>query len=286
MANRADDLVVRVKDIPTLPSVVMQVNRVLEDEGASLGGVISIIEKDPPVTTKVLRLANSSYYGMSRQVRTVKEAILILGLNTIRSIAVAVSVGKLFREDLNGVLNMKDLWAHSLRCAVASKALTRHKGAGLAEEGFICGLVHDIGKVILAMNLPDEMKAVAEKTREGEGRLWWEEEREVLGFTHAEVGALIAGRWNFPEVYCDAIECHHWPDQGGENGGQADSLLAYALFAGDSVAKTDAVNGSDPQDFLDPAILEKLGIEEAARRDLLAKIQEDFESLKSDWELE
>lgn len=287
MTNKAAELVERVKDIPTLPSVVTQVNRVLQDDGESLESVISIIEKDPPLTLKVLRLANSSYYGMSRAVRTVKEAVLILGLNTIRSIAMAVSVGKLFREDLNGVLNMKDLWIHSLHCAVASKGLMKHMGTVAAEEGFICGLVHDIGKVIMAMNLPDETKRVGETllAREG-GGAWWEVEREMLGFTHAEVGGLIASRWNFPKPYCEAIECHHWPERTGEDGEKSENLLAFSIFAGDSLARAEAANGREEGHEPDPAVLKALHIEPGGYPNVLEKVREDFENVMHTWELE
>ncbi len=286
MASKAEELVGRVKDIPTLPSVVTQINRVLHDDGESLETVISIIEKDPPLTTKVLRLANSSYYGMSRDVRTVKEAVLILGLNAIQSIAMAVSVGKLFSGDLNGVLNMKDLWMHSLHCAVASKAMLRHMGTVVAEEGFICGLVHDIGKVIMVMNLPDEMKKVGRAFLEGDTRSWWEVEQEVIGFTHADVGGLIASRWNFPKPYCEAIEYHHWPEKGSGNGDSSKDRLAYSIFAGDALSRSLSENGTGEIQQPDPSSLQVLGIEPEALPDLLEKVGEDFQNVIATWDLE
>ncbi len=286
MTNNAEELVERVKDIPTLPSVVMQINRVLQDDGASLESVVSIIEKDPSLTTKLLRLANSSYYGMSRDVRTVKEAVLILGLNTIRSIAMAVSVGKLFRGDSNGVLDAKELWFHSLYCAVASKGMMRHMGTVLAEEGFICGLVHDIGKIVIALNLPEETKRVSRELLTEEGRSWWEAEEVVLGFNHADVGGLIARRWNFPEVYCRAIECHHSPGRNKADGDEPEIRLAYSLFEGDAVAKSPPTNGTEQEHEPDPTALQALGIEPGDYPGLLEKIREDFENVMSTWDLE
>jgi putative nucleotidyltransferase with HDIG domain len=290
MSDKAKELVERMKEIPTLPSVVTEVNRLLQDDGASQKGMISIIETDTALTSKVLRLANSSYYGMSRQVKTIQQAVLILGLNTLRSIALAASVGKIFSAELEGVLNMKDLWHHSVTCGIASKALTRHMGPVVAEEGFVCGLLHDIGKVIMAMNLPEETKAVALTCREQDGRSWWEVEREMLGFTHPEVGALVAIRWDFPQAYCDAIEYHHWPHESetreGESTAPSTHRLAYGIFAADCVANTLTTDTEESDSPIDPGTLEILGIDPKAVPGLLEKIREDRESVMSTWGLE
>ncbi len=294
MRPYAEKLIEEVKDLPTLPSVVMELNRALADDSVSMQGVISIIERDPPLTSKVLRLANSSYYGMSKHVRTLREAIFILGLNTIRSIAMAVSVGKLFRRDPGIGLDMEGIWSHSLCCAVTAKAMLRDRGTVIAEEGFICGLVHDIGKLVIAQGLPEETGRILEALRRNPGLAWRDVEEEVLGFTHAEVGALVVDKWNFPREYCEGIRGHHdclLGDGGAGEKGDAPTgkdELALCICVANRIAK--AVEGVGTGPAAGPGrdedtALEILGIPEEERDGLIEGIRGEFEAVACSWDV-
>lgn len=281
-----------MKDLPTLPSVVLRVNQALMDNLATIDSVSEIIGRDPALTSKVLRLANSSYYGLSYHVDTLARAITVLGFNAIRSLAATVSVFKIFGRD------MKGLWHHSLGCAIASKALVHRMDTELQEKAFICGLIHDIGKVVIAQNLPGETTEVLRRLEDGNAVDMAEIEKDLIGFTHPEVGALIAEKWHFPKEFSLAIRLHHCldvPGTGDKPSGAAgmeeedgSSILIYAVYAGNQVAKNLGLGKSWNKRVkeIHALVWEILGLAEEELPELFTGITEDFSSIVNTWDLE
>ncbi len=296
--RKIESFVSRVKDLPTLPSVVLKVNQILMDNSATIDSVCEIVGRDPALTSKVLRLANSSYYGLSYHVDTLARAITVLGFNTIRSLATTVSVFKIFGRDMVDSFDLKGLWHHSLGCAIASKALVNRMDTELQEKAFICGLIHDIGKVVIAQNLSEETTEVLRRLEDSNAPDMAEIEKELIGFTHPEVGALIAEKWHFPKEFSEAIRLHHCLGvlgSGGEPSGadgmekeEESALLAYAVYAGNQVAKNlDLGNSRDKRvKEIQPLVWETLGLSEKELPELFAKIKEDFSAVVNSWNLE
>ncbi|NOZ25839.1 MAG: HDOD domain-containing protein [Nitrospirae bacterium] len=290
MKNRRDieTFVSGVKDLPTLPSVVLKVNRALMDNSATIDSVSSIVEKDPALTAKVLRLANSSYYGFSCHVDTLSRAITVLGFNAIRSLATTVSVFKIFGRRVVESFDMQGLWHHSLGCAIASKALVHSMGTELQEKAFVSGLIHDIGKVVIAQNLPEETDEVLKRLEDGDAPDMAEIEEEVIGFSHTGVGALIAERWRFPKEFSEAIRRHHGVAVSGNDPEEGLSVLTYAVYAGNQVAKDLGLGRSQNMRVKEvhPLVWEKLCLSVKTLPELFDGIKSDFSSVVNSWDLE
>ncbi len=206
-------IVDKIHNLPTPPIVFSQITKVINNPDTSAYEIGGIIAEDPALTAKVLKLTNSSFYGIPRTITNVKQAIVILGLDAIKSLVISASVFDAFSK--NKVLDteyLENFWRHSLLVAFMAKIISRfRKTSNLqeAEIAFSGGLLHDIGKLILISHLPDEylkIKAIQEKES---AMSEIDIESDVLQFNHAHLGSYMAGKWNLPEEICDAIMNHH-----------------------------------------------------------------------------
>ena len=211
-------LVERVPSLPTLPAVYAQLVRELRAPDASLKRAGALISRDIGLASKVLRLVNSSFFGLRRTVSQPSEAVMLLGLDAVASLVLSAH---LFSQ-LDGVhvrgLSPARLWSHSARVGSFARAVARVEGRGQASAGdcFTAGLMHDAGKVVLALAVPswyEEALAEAEMSRVSEAVA----ERMVFGTTHAEAGAYLLGLWGLPEDVVEAVAFHHRPGAGSAN---------------------------------------------------------------------
>lgn len=200
-----------IRTLPALPEVVFQLVRSLEDPHLDLGRLEEQVEMDQALSTKLLRVANSSFYGLLRQVGTVRDAAMVLGFGALRSMAIAAATVNHFATlRLPPDFNYRAFWSHGMACGLAAELLAREhrEPEGVA---FTAGLIHDIGRLVLASQFPDHLEAChLHKAKTGCGLL--DAEREVLGITHPQIGAALARYWHFPVMVLDAIEFHHQPE--------------------------------------------------------------------------
>lgn len=281
-----DKLFSKLTDIPTLPSIILQINKIIKDDNITTYEIGSIIERDPSLTSKVLKFANSSYYGLSYSVNTVTRAITVLGINTIRNIALTASVFEIFNIKKNYQFDIVGLWYHSLGCAMASKALISKADHLLEEEAFICGILHDIGKVIITQNMPDLMSSVLDEIRNGRNQS--DAEKDIIGYTHSDVGALISEKWHLPEELCETIRFHHSPQNHDESKSSKDNtFLLYAVYAGNQISKALALGKSTDVivNEIDPITWSILNISESELREILFSIKMDFDLIVESWKL-
>ncbi|HPN29610.1 MAG TPA: HDOD domain-containing protein [bacterium] len=212
-----DDSIKRVLDkiekIPTLPTTITNILLVLNNPNSSAEDVNKAISSDVSLSTKVLKLVNSSYYGLSKKVTSITQAIVILGFNTIKSLAFSASVMDLFSRSENPKFKRVDFWDHCFAVALIAKLISRHVQISVKEQEsyFLAGLLHDIGKVVMDQYLHEDFDSVLE-IREIENIPIIEAERRILGITHAEIGRKVAERWKFPEVMVESIRFHHDPN--------------------------------------------------------------------------
>jgi putative nucleotidyltransferase with HDIG domain len=163
-----------------------------------------LISKDHILASKLLKLVNSAFYGFPQRISSLNSAIILLGFNVIKSLIISASIFDVMEEQ------DVELWEHSLGCAVVSNVLARHLGVKDPEEISTAGLIHDLGKVAIKMELPKEYAMITELSQEKKiSRL--EAEREILGLDHAEVGSWLAKSWNLPNKLVEPIACHHDP---------------------------------------------------------------------------
>lgn len=196
----------RVGDVYSIPAVVARLRAIVRDPQTSAQELSNAIAGDVALAAKVLRVVNSSYFGFARRVASLKTAIVILGFNRVH--ALVVGLGTLTALGAGGRrFPSAAFWRHSVAAGVFAEAMLAEEDRELRDEGFAAGLLHDIGKLLLAQELPDLWAEVCVRTEAGGGA--HAAERAVLGFDHADVGAALARAWGYPEVLIDAIGGHH-----------------------------------------------------------------------------
>ncbi|MCD6318396.1 HDOD domain-containing protein [Candidatus Aerophobetes bacterium] len=202
-----------IESLPTLPGVVSQIIELTSDPKTSFKDLSRIISEDQTLTARILKLVNSAYYGFPRRISTITHALIILGFNEIKNITFATSILRTFGESDNlGDFNREEFWKHSLGCALASKMLAKTLRYRISGQAFTAGLIHDIGKIILDQYLHKSFAQIIEKVQ-SENISIREAEKDVLGITHAEIGAWLAKKWNLPAEIEEAIKFHHLPDK-------------------------------------------------------------------------
>lgn len=226
-----------VERLPALPHTLWRVMKLTSDPEATAADLARAVGADQALTAGILRLANSAFYGLSRKVATVKEAVVVVGFEMVRSMAMATSVSPFFKGKMEGYwLQRGELWKHSLACGATARLLARRSRMVPPEEGFVAGLLHDMGKVVLDVYVRQHYQAILEKVEAGGGS-FVAAERETLGYDHAQVGARLAERWNLPPALVEAIAHHHQPMAAPEHRGLAclthlADLLAMMLGVG------------------------------------------------------
>lgn len=208
---RLEALVRQVRDLPTLPDMSLKVMRMADDPKVSAADVARVMAADQAMTARVLKLANSAFYGIPRRVSTVTDAVVLLGMRTVRNMTVALGCQPLMERALPGyALRPGDLWRHSFCCAFAAQSLAKRARYRVVEEAFVGGLLHDIGKVILNTHMKTEFAAVFQYASENNVP-FMDAERAVLGFDHAEAGGRVLAKWNLPPALVDCVRYHHDP---------------------------------------------------------------------------
>jgi putative nucleotidyltransferase with HDIG domain len=208
MSTLALELVLRkIHDLPSLPIVVMELLGSIGKEDVNIEELSEKISRDQALTAKTLRLANSSFYGMQRKVTTINEAIAILGFHCIYNLAATASLVGSFTKIEHSNFNLRPFWRHSIATAVCARVLASQLRID-AEHAYTAGLLHDIGRVVLATQFPQDYEAVMDFRATHDSRLI-EAENAVLGIDHAAVGQALAVHWKFPESIQQAVAFHH-----------------------------------------------------------------------------
>ncbi len=263
------DLLERLKDIPTLPTVAMRVNDLINDPTSSSGDIADVLKNDQVLTAKVLRLVNSSYYAIPGGVTDVQRALAFLGFNTLAQLVLGISVFTVFKNlDDESDFSMLDFWKHALATAVCSEVLAKRLKHPKPEEAFTCGLLHDIGKLVLHEIDPERLRAVLAETR-ARGASFVEVEREWELPGHSFLGEVIATKWGLPQVIRLAIRYHHFDvSKMASILSSAKPTIQIVRLANTIVVKNqigksgDCSSGEITQDMLDPL---KLNFEDVRR---------------------
>ena len=193
-----------ISTLPTVPGVLKRLSLVLEKPRITIVEISAFISSDPALTTKILKMVNSAIYGFPGRIASVSHATMLLGLNVIKGLLLGVSVFELMQKTMNG------LYEHSLGCAIASRIIATKKGVKEPEEVSVAGLLHDIGKVILALEYPAEYQAAMNEAQAKTISIF-DAENIQFNATHANVGSWLAEKWRFPRSLIDVIEFHHRP---------------------------------------------------------------------------
>ncbi|GIV21283.1 MAG: phosphodiesterase [Armatimonadota bacterium] len=225
-----------LESLPPMPAVITRVMEMTNDPNCGVQELQKVISMDEVLSSKVLRLVNSARYGFPRRITTLSHAVILLGFETIRNLAIGVAaVRLLLRQGASSPINRQRFWEHSLETGLAASAFAKHLRKDLItrEEMFLTGLLHDLGILFLSQNFPTEYRAVIERCGSIEAAS--PVEQELLGITHTEVGARMVEYWNLPPVFAEVMRHHHNPIE--------DSPFFHqvgAVYLGDRVSQSIA----------------------------------------------
>jgi putative nucleotidyltransferase with HDIG domain len=201
----------RVSDLPTLPSVVKEVLRIYDDPMSTSKEFADVFSRDQSLSMNILKLVNSSYYSLSKKISSVIHAINLLGYNEVKRLALSISVIKLFPRGVTfSSFSHKDFWIHSLAVAIASELLANKIKIREREDAFICGLVHDIGKLVLEQFGNEKFQEILQLVKVKHIPFRTAEEMK-LGFNHSYLGMKLVRKWALPEVFYYGVKFHHDP---------------------------------------------------------------------------
>jgi HD-like signal output (HDOD) protein len=203
-----------ISHIATLPEVTMKIIQLVEDPNSTAQDLNKVISNDPALGARILKVVNSAFYGLPGQIGSINRAIVLLGLNAVKNIAIAASLAKLFRGgQITPTFNARDLWTHSIAVATGTRLLSKQIGLGLPDEAFLGGLIHDIGIMVEIQARRAKFVEAIEKLDADESRSLRGVEQEVVGATHERFGAALCKLWKFPTSFQYITGYHHRPTE-------------------------------------------------------------------------
>jgi HD-like signal output (HDOD) protein len=246
-----------MQTLPSLPTLYLEVLDAIQDPHGSLERVGDIISRDISMTAKMLQLVNSAFFGLRRHVSSPGEAVKLLGLDTIKALVLSMQIFSHFDQKQEGAFALDVLWQHSLATSTCAKRIAQDQQSDrhVVDHAFMAGLLHDVGKLVLAANLPDLYSATLVQAQT-HGTTVWEAERALLGTTHAEVGAYLLGLWGLPDPIVETLAFHHCPSACPD---QRFSPLTAVHIAN---ALVDSTEAGDTHAALDSAYVAQLGLSE------------------------
>ena len=198
----------KITTIATLPEVVAKIVTTVEDPKSSAAQLHKIVSHDPALVTRILKVVNSAFYGLPGQIGPIERAIVLLGLNAVKNIAVAASLGQLFRGvKLCEGYTAKDLWTHCIAVAVASRDLSRSLKLPVSDEAFLAGMIHDVGMLISMQLYPEKLREACELAKSNNVP-FVVAERHLMGMDHQQLGQTLCEIWKFPKS-CQIVAGNH-----------------------------------------------------------------------------
>ncbi|MDB5294836.1 MAG: hypothetical protein JWO31_819 [Phycisphaerales bacterium] len=254
----------KVTTIATLPEVTAKIIATVEDPKSSAQALHKIVSHDPALVTRILKVVNSAFYGLPGQIGSIERAIVLLGLNAVKNIAVAASLGQLFRgAKLCEGFTARDLWRHCVAVGLASRDLAKQMKLPMADEAFLAGMIHDVGILVSLQLWPEQLRGVCERAKlaNGGGASFCEMERDAVGVDHQQLGQALSELWKFPRS-CQLVAGHHHAPAAL---GDQSRVLVSLVYAADTICcqSKHGLNLTALTQKLDAAELEGLKLEKA-----------------------
>ena len=273
--QQLSSLILSTQDLPAMPHVASKVLELSGDPNTSADQLRQVISDDQAMTARILKIANSAMYACSRQVKTLTEAIVMLGFDSIRSLVVTSAARSLYSAD-NSRMGLKErlLWEHSVGSAFACRLMVLERHPQLAEEAFLAGLMHDIGKLLLNLQVPSKFDEIVQIVY-NENRHFCETEQELLGFDHTNVGAMLVAKWNLPPLLEQIIADHH-----NQAAYSLEAPLLLYLDVANNLCKKLGIGFVDFPELDMSALVSNqlLGVDTATLDEVAAKLQHTLET--------
>ena len=272
-------LVAEIKDLVTLPDVALRIAQMVNDPDSSASDIGREVSKDPALTARLLRIANSPALGQHGKIATISRAITLLGVRQVRDLTVGLTAIRTFDGIGNDLVTMESFWRHSILCAVAAAHITERRAHGRDDSPFVAGLLHDIGQLVLFSRAPElARRALLMCVDDPDDRGQYLCEREVMGFDHGAVGVALARNWGMPLVLQECIEFHHEPERA-----KSHPLEVATIHVANSVAVLAEIDSTDLSDApsLSDAALRATRLDAASVTQIIAQTRETAEDVLS-----
>ena len=276
MTEIFDEIVLHLNELPTLPTVVSKVLELLDDSQSSVADVEKIVSNDQSVAGKILKIANSAYYGFRSKVVTIRHATVLLGFGMVRTLCLGIGVFRVFdNRELSRMIPMERFWEHCIGVATASRILWEKTGKGEDESIFLAGLLHDVGKTALITVTPERYATILKAARR-DGKSLLESEREALGGDHARLGGMLCKHWHFAPELIVPIAHHHEPARAE----QKHRDRAVIVHLADYACRRAEIgwSGDKTEPLLDPKALDIVRIGKAD----LAELVDQLDGLRAE----
>ena len=268
-------LVNKSLDLVSAPTTYARLDALISDPDSAIDDISAVINTDPALTTRLLKIVNSPFYGFPSQIKTISRAITIIGTRELTHLVLATSVMNAFRGIPSNLMDMDTFWRHSLACAITAKYLAEATHQNQPEQYFIAGLLHNIGSLVLYQSVPELAREAINSARFGHEVLH-EAEKRLIGFDHGEVGAALIQSWRLPESLAVVARYHHAPSSTPQPAIDvnivhiADVLVSSVPFGH---------NGDQHVPPLDSQAWQSLNLETSAIESLLANVSDQLDTL-------
>jgi len=262
-------LVDETSTVYSLPLIYERLNDIINHPRCSIADIAQIITEDQGLTARLLKLANSPMFGYFSKIDSIDKAVTIIGTQQLRDMALAMSVMEIFSDIPRELISMESFWRHSLACGIVARALAVYRREANVERYFAAGILHDLGRFVMCVTIPDFVHETLLACREEEELLFSGELRS-LGFTHAELGGALLSKWRIPMSIVEPVACHHSPSRAERYFAGAAmihlaDIICQALEFGSS--------GGRLVPPLDPTVWEYLNIPPAALPSILKRVE-------------
>lgn len=274
------DLVNNATQLISLPEISLRINELANDPDSTADDMAKLISQDPALVVRMLKIANSAYYGLSTEIETITRAVAVLGTNKIRDLVLSTSTSEAFDGIPNDLITMQDFWHHSLYCGLLAQILCKKSNKANPESIFIAGLLHDIGQLLMFNQLPEKSHEAILLLMEGTEELeTYEAERHVFGFDHMQVGAELIKAWKLAPVLQECVEFHHEPQNAKKF--PAEVALINIANAVAVMADFDSMSEEDEIPMIDPKSWEFTGLSKDDLPDAIKKAQKEIKEIES-----
>ena len=262
-----------ISDLPPMPQVVLKVREIMANPTLSFKDIAEAIETDQAIAARLLKIANSTYYGMSGMVASIHQACVVLGYKTLAEAVTIAGTSSLLGKKLKGYeLDSEALWQHSLEVALGSKAIARIKRPVFENEAFSAGLIHDSGKLVLDQYVLEKKDQFNDFMKNNQHSFLMAE-KHILGFEHAEIASALCEQWQMPQNQSVGIKFHHLPSESKKND------IAYIIHIADSISRLDEIDMEYLQTILEEGSLEFLGLQEKELNEILSEVKEAVQKI-------
>jgi HD-like signal output (HDOD) protein len=276
MTKKPEDLLKGLVQVSSLPVIYTKINEAVNNPRSSMKDISDIIIDDPGLTSRLLQLVNSAFYGFPSKIDTVSRALSIVGTQQIRDLALATSIMSLFKGIPEDLVSMESFWRHSVACGLAAKILATYRRCEMnVERFFAAGIIHDIGRLIIYKKIPETAREMILRCKANRELLYLVE-KEVIGFNHSDLGSVLVRFWNLPPSLEEVVAYHHSPQEARRY-----PIETSVVHVADIIAHAMQMGNSGEQYIpsLDEKALELIGIPSSVLSPTLDKLEREVKDV-------